>query len=113
MGRTVENDSLPRRRQAQTRPAKKRKGEVMGEHWLKVSLSELKTVRIVCQCGKGIVELPIDRLHTALHAAGKCRFCDQQLVMPGQDPFAALGAAIENLQKLPNVEVHFVIPDKS
>lgn len=87
----------------------------MSETMLKLSASELATVRLVCTektCGAA-VELPLKRL-AALALAFECPACGGRFQV-GTDPagnhLAALGRALANLSLLsPAVRVELLLP---
>lgn len=96
----------------------------MSEKLLKFLLSELKTVRLVCQgtvggqpCG-AVTEVPLERLLTITRQGGdQCRICNTPFGIfpkPGtaQDGFGPLAQAIIDLLAAKDrVQVEFVIPD--
>jgi hypothetical protein len=83
----------------------------MSEKMIRVKLSELATIRIVCKkatCG-GISEVPIAEVERLI--GGKCRHCEQSLRVGNEDALASLAEAIKNLTAIKNkVEVEFEIP---
>jgi hypothetical protein len=106
----------------------------MSEKLLKLLLSELKLVRVVCHgrvkqkddtdlpCN-GVFEMPLERLATAFCGDAKlaqwaCPFCGQEYHLSSQrstrlDPFGPLVDAITNLLSLRDrLEIEFVIPQK-
>ncbi len=71
----------------------------MSETVMRVPLSELTTFRITCKkCGKGVVEVTLERLNLALDSQARCRFCDQKLFVSG-NPLGALQGALEELHR--------------
>jgi hypothetical protein len=89
----------------------------MSEKLLKILLSELATARVICKkCGRGIIEVPVDRLDTAL-MNGTCRFCNHPFLQRKaggtlEDPLRDLRLAIEELRRMTDLEIEFVLPDK-
>ena len=97
----------------------------MSEKLLKILLSELNTVRLVCQgkrqdgapCG-ATIEMPLDRLDSAFAMRCACQFCGTPFAVSSPDgtaksPFPELVAAFRNLNAISrNVRVEFVLPDK-
>lgn len=89
----------------------------MGETILRIKLSELKTIRIVCKkCGT-VVEFPTERAGARYKGwNGECRDCKTPFVSsktPEFEGFAALSAAFENLTNVADMEVEFIIPDEA
>jgi hypothetical protein len=84
----------------------------VSEHLLKILLSELETVRVACQkCSNGAaVELSVGSMHVALDK-GRCRFCGAQIHAPALDPFNNLRIALDEIRKLQDVKVEFVLPE--
>ena len=85
----------------------------MSKKMLRVSLDDLKTVRVSClKCKRGVIEVPIDRLDAALHN-GRCRLCDTQLLpQSGPEPLNSLKLALQELAaKAKDLAVEFEIPE--
>ncbi|MGA8761432.1 MAG: hypothetical protein WB562_00965 [Candidatus Sulfotelmatobacter sp.] len=78
---------------------------------LRIPLSELTTARVRClKCGKGVIEVSIERLDTAL-LKGECRFCKTEFFTPTDtDPLNALRLALAEVNRLGEVlQVEFEI----
>jgi hypothetical protein len=93
----------------------------MSETILRILLSELHTIRIVCNC-KTVVEIPISKLTDS--SRGKCEGmtcpgCGTYIRnpgtgtgnIPGDDAFDLLSKAWQDLQKIQgNFHIEFVLP---
>jgi hypothetical protein len=84
------------------------------EKMLRVPLSKLGAVRVICKaCNKGVLEVPVDRLHAVLDH-GDCRLCRRGVLSSSDsDPLDALQKAIEALLQLEQggkLSVEFEIP---
>ena len=82
----------------------------MSEKMLRVQLSELATVRVVCKkCNRGVIEVPLARLGMALDH-GACRLCNHEF-FPDTKPnrLGDLQLAIEELNQLRDLGVEFEI----
>jgi hypothetical protein len=77
-------------------------------------LSELKTVRIICNDCRTASEIPIDRL--AKNAPSDCPGCSKNLmgalINSGSSTPKQLAAIIESLAKAKEFEIEFVVPDR-
>ena len=86
----------------------------MSVNMIRIKLSELKTFRIVCKkCVKGVIEVPVDNLRSALNTGGTCRFCGHHIMarMTNPDPLDRLGNAIDALLNLDDVlDVEIEVP---
>lgn len=78
-------------------------------------LSELKTVRIICQKCGGTAEMTVEQV--SQRSALNCPACRSELAdfNGGQHPLFSLTKAIDHLQKgvKPPFQVEFVLPDES
>lgn len=90
----------------------------MSEHLLKIMLSELATVRVLCKsstCG-AVIEMPLADMPRML-ALGECPVCHASFRVPsssGPDLLAALARSIQAVQAASGrVEIQFVIPQQS
>ena len=87
----------------------------MSEHLLKIKLSELVTIRLIChQCGS-TVEMPVERLES-LPKHAHCTACNALLLKRDEwntqeDFLALLAKAIRGLNTV-GQEVQFIIPTK-
>jgi hypothetical protein len=75
----------------------------MTETTLKVQLSELTTLRIICRnngCG-GVIEIPTAKLInlSRIHSP-KCPLCQHDLLASGYDTFVDLGMMIDRIKAL-------------
>jgi hypothetical protein len=70
-------------------------------------LTELKTVRLVCQKCGGASELSVEQVAACSHF--QCPACRAELVHPGI--LRELAKNIEFLSKLPGFDLEFVLPD--
>ena len=87
----------------------------MGETVIRVSLSELQTVRLKCKKCHGTVEVSLDKLGSAAHG-GKCPLCRYQWYDDQQgksDRLADFATAAANVLHVDGVEVEFVVPQSS
>jgi hypothetical protein len=90
---------------------------VVAEKILKIPLSELATIRLICKrqnCG-GVAEIPVSRL-VALVGQVTCPSCNQAFSVPviggpgGLGGLKALGKSLENLAPTADMMVEFVVP---
>lgn len=90
----------------------------MSEHLLKVLLSELSTVRVVCKKCGAVFEMPLDRLAAAFRKTAQCcPFCGAgfHLFNPqghAADVLGPFAQALADLQQAQNCDVEFVLPQK-
>jgi hypothetical protein len=86
----------------------------MSEKLLKLLLSDLNTIRIVCRKCGAAVEVPIDRLGNAGDVF--CPGCPSNgktvLRSASGDDLGNLAAAIIRLKQVKDVEIEFVVPEK-
>jgi hypothetical protein len=87
----------------------------MSEKLLKLLLSDLNTIRIVCRHCGAAMEVPVERLGNAGDVF--CPGCpvDKKTVLRSArgDDLAALAAAIVRLKQAKDVEIEFVVPEKA
>lgn len=85
----------------------------MSERLLRVLLSEIKTLRIVCQKCKTVVEVPVEKLDTKF-TNGACRFCGETFrseAIPDSDLLGKLGNTLTLLRSIENhVQIEISIP---
>ena len=84
----------------------------MSKHLLSFLLSELKTVRILCQneACRAILEMPISEVARFV-SGGQCPFCQRQFRVVNENTLVTLAEAIKNLQSIKDkVQVEFVLP---
>lgn len=82
----------------------------MSETVLKILLSELHTVRLVCNSCKCAVEMPLAKLKNRGTTCPLCNddICPERIV----HQFAALAVAVEHLLLADKVQIQFVMPEK-
>jgi hypothetical protein len=87
----------------------------MSEKLIRFLLSELKTVRVLCQhpnCNT-VVEVSVEDLPTKYQGA-ICPLCRNTIQAPQYNNLVTLGTALRGLASSEDrVKVEFVIPDKS
>lgn len=90
----------------------------MSEKLFRFLLSEIRTVRLVCQnpeCG-GVAEVPITRMGNT-PAVNECRICSRHYFsgqLEHNNPIMKLAAAIRELQdKTTDVKIGFSLPDST
>jgi hypothetical protein len=85
----------------------------MSRKLLAFLMSELKTVRIICQqdgCGV-IAEIPIEELDSKM-SGPNCLFCKRPFTAVPDNPFVLLAKAARKFKLCSNeVQIEFVIPD--
>jgi hypothetical protein len=86
----------------------------MSEKLLKLLLSDLTSIRIVCRKCGAAVEVPIDRLGNAgdVYCPGCPRDEKTVLRYAKRDDLINLAAAITQLKQAKDVEIEFVVPEK-
>jgi hypothetical protein len=85
----------------------------MSEKLLKFLLTELDIVRIRCGKCQAVIEMPVTNLGKSF-GPFTCSCCNTPFYMPGTgDPFGSLSRAIAQLASMTNIQVEFVLPDKS
>jgi len=91
----------------------------MSEHVFKFLLSELNTVRILCQslkC-KGVIEIPLSELAKDSHYEHmKCKLCgnDFDPNSTGKSKLVEFACAAEEMKRLEkSIQVEFVLPDNA
>jgi uncharacterized Zn finger protein (UPF0148 family) len=86
----------------------------MSEKLLKLLLSDLDRIRIVCRHCGAAVEVPIDRLgNTGDVFCPGCPTDRKTVLRPARgDDLANLAAAINRLKQAKDVEIEFVVPEK-
>ena len=86
----------------------------MSEKLLKLLLSDLRTIRIVCRKCGAAVEIPIDCIGNTGEVF--CPGCptDKKTVLryAKRDDLVNLAAAIIGLKQAKDVEIEFVVPEK-
>ena len=92
---------------------------VVAEKILKIPLSELATIRLVCKrqnCG-GVAEIPVSRLRNSPSLdKWTCPSCNQAFSVPviggpgGLGGLNALGKSLNNLARTADMTVEFVVP---
>lgn len=93
----------------------------MSRKLLAFLLSELETIRVICQRCKGIAEMPVAEIAECYKTADtppKCPFCDHVFVgvyaMHKGNKLVKLAEAIIELRDLKDgIEIEFVLPDAS
>jgi len=84
----------------------------MSERILKILLSELKTVRLLCQAKgcQGITELPVSKLKKGM----TCPLCREEFDASGFYALHELATAFRLLDSVKDhVQLEFVVPDSS
>jgi hypothetical protein len=96
------------------RPRKTPHHRTFTEKLLKLLLSDLETIRIVCRQCKAAVEVPIDRLSNAADIlCPGCPPTGKTVLRPAKgSDLANLAAAIIRLKQAKDVEIEFVVPEK-
>jgi hypothetical protein len=85
----------------------------MSEKILKVLLSDLHTVRVLCKQCRAIVELSLEDL-AKKYQSGYCPICKACLVAPSDNTIVDLSNAIRGLQELhQHLNIEFLLPDKT
>jgi len=78
------------------------------EKLLKISCSEIRVIRIICNTCKTAMELPLERLE---HGGSKCPGCGEELRRAGVDKsILELSNALRHLQRVKEIEIQFVVP---
>ena len=82
----------------------------MSEEILRVMLSELGTVRVVCKSCQAVTEIAADRL-PAIFDAKRCPCCHTDFDISNRNGFKELAAALALLASMESrVGIEFVIP---
>jgi hypothetical protein len=84
----------------------------MSEQVLRILLSEIQTVRVICQKCKTVVEVPIENMKVTF-ANGECHFCHASfntMNIPNYDALGDLARAITEANRLSSVSVEMVLP---
>jgi hypothetical protein len=90
----------------------------MSEKLLKLLLSELKRIRIVCEKCKTVVELDLDKFHLIQGDLvcscydGKDKEAARLPPQQSRESLKALAAAIHDLKGLKKIEIEFIVPDQ-
>lgn len=80
----------------------------MSEKFLKIFLSDIGAVRVICVKCKTIFELGTVELGSAF-ATGYCPNCQQLLFHPQSNALAQLSAALTALRNSKDVEIEFPV----
>jgi len=83
------------------------------EKTLTFNLGDLRTARIVCECG-GVAEMPIDQLRTMTAPTSQCQFCARKFAseLPSADERAIneLGRMVLILKQCKGFSLEFPLP---
>jgi hypothetical protein len=86
----------------------------MSEKIIRYLLSEAKIIRVVCQKCNGAVEVPIDKLATAITQDFTCRFCNHEFTWadhPNANPLRQMASVARALRAIEgDIEIQFVFP---